>query len=252
MPTGAFGSGQGFNLIFRACCHCNAAKAEVERHVSSVALYTSPARADDETDALARRKAAKDYHPDQRGRLVQDSSQTIKVGSSDGYLSISADILVPPQLNPEYVHRLATWHIQGLFAMVTGSDPRSSDTLRLLPSSQCHVCGYYANSDWGNVSLIELANRVCKWALCTRIHTADGFFRAIMRRDEEETGEWFWALEWNKSIRLVGGICEPGARPAIFADLPQPQEFELGSAGDEQLVARTERRLDPDEDTLFG
>ena len=40
--------GMAFNFIFRACRECNACKAHAERHVSSVTLFNSPGRQDDE------------------------------------------------------------------------------------------------------------------------------------------------------------------------------------------------------------
>ena len=56
VPAGAFDGGRKFNFIFRTCEHCNGKKAEFERHVSSVTLFRSPARAEDERiDARAAR-----------------------------------------------------------------------------------------------------------------------------------------------------------------------------------------------------
>ena len=39
-----------------------------------------------------------------------------------------------------------------------------------------------------------------------------------MRRSE--TAGWFWALEWNKSLRVVGGINHVGETNPLFEDLP--------------------------------
>jgi len=29
---------------------------------------------------------------------------------------------------------------------------------------------------------------------------------------------WFWALQWNKQLRLIGGVC--GAKMKLFEELP--------------------------------
>jgi hypothetical protein len=131
-----------------ACERCNGEKAEVERHVSSVTLFRSPARAEDErTDARAAHKAGRDYHPDKKGVLVQDAGgqHDLQFGPS-----ISFGLVSPPQLNGSYVNRRALHHVQGLFSLLTSADPRDPQRTRLLPPDQCWVLGHYNHSDWGN------------------------------------------------------------------------------------------------------
>jgi hypothetical protein len=38
-------------------------------------------------------------------------------------------------------------------------------------------------------------------------------FKAVIRRHDVPEGEWFWALEWNKSVRVAGGA---GSAPAVL------------------------------------
>ena len=135
VPKGAFDGGQKFNFIFRACEHCNGKKADFERHVSSVTLFRSPARADDEQiDARAAHKAAHDYHPDKKGVRVQDAG-----GQHDVQLgpNFTFGLVSPPQLKGEYVKQLALHHVQGLFSLLTSADPRDPQSTRLLPPDQC-------------------------------------------------------------------------------------------------------------------
>ncbi|MCY1211229.1 hypothetical protein D3C86_1823210 [compost metagenome] len=67
-----------FNFIFRACVECNQRKAIAERHVSSVTLFNTPARAKGEyVDMEALRKASNDYHPRKKGVLVKASQEQL-------------------------------------------------------------------------------------------------------------------------------------------------------------------------------
>lgn len=218
VPKGAFDGGHKFNFTFRACTPCNSEKAELERHVSSVTLFTSPARGENEdVNAHALHKAERDYHPDKQGVLVKDAGgqHNIRVNQ---FLSVG--FASPPQLNARYVNRLAMHHVQGLFALITSSDPRDPQKTRLLPPDQCWVLGAYHCRDWGNPQLLEVMKRSANWSCRANVSTADGYFRAVMKRDEEWNSGWFWALEWNKSVRVCGAIALAGQRPSLLADLP--------------------------------
>ena len=247
VPNKAFATGQEFNFIFRACRECNAEKGEMERHVSAVTMFASPARATHSAvNESAQRKADGDYHPVKK-KLVRDAWSELSVESKAPGFSLSIGMLAPPQLVPEYVHGLAFRHIQGLFSLVTTKDPRgANEGIRLLPPAHFRLMGYYAHGDWGNPQLVEVGRRVRDWPMPVVIHTAGGCFRAVMRRQEGERGEWFWALEWNKSLRVVGGLTDRN-QPVVFDGLP---ELDWKWA-DPATRFRPERRLVEGEDTLF-
>jgi hypothetical protein len=78
----------------------------------------------------------------------------------------------------------------------------------------------YPHRDWGNPQLLEVARRAAAVPVVTWITTANGYFRCVLRREALPSSPWFWALEWNKSLRLVGWIGVPTTVPPIFADLP--------------------------------
>jgi hypothetical protein len=101
--------------------------------------------------------------------------------------------------------------------------------------------------DWGNHQVVEIAKRVKSWPAIANIETADGYFKAIIRPHEEEGREWFWALEWNRSYRVIGGIYRDDTVPPIFADLPELNWNQVAHS----KRMRKQIPLPDDEDTLF-
>lgn len=219
VPTGSLAS--GFNFQFRACRSCNERKGNAERHVSTITLLNSPARATDlAVDILALRKARKDFHPRKQGRLVKDASEELNLrGTLGPGLSIKAQLVAPPQLDAESVALLACNQVQALFALCTSPDHRDPSSMRLLPASQWQLFGDYPSRDWGNPQLVEISARVAAWPYRAKIWTANGYFRAVLRAND--TGPWFWALEWNKSLRVYGAIANAEDPLPVFANLPE-------------------------------
>jgi hypothetical protein len=249
VPDGSFGLGQEFNFIFRACMECNSEKATAERHVSSVTLFLSPGRAEaPEVDSLARRKASRDYHPIEKGKVVAQAFSQMSVEFAGPGFRTDFSLVGPPRLDPSSVKLLAFRQTQAFFSLVTSRAPQTLKGTWLLPIAHWWYAGFFPHSDWGNSWLSELARRVRGWEAPAEITTAGGFFRALLMRDKERTGEWFWALEWNKSVRVIGGIAGPGAQPRVFNDLPALgwRVVDLGTR------VRVERPLEEGDDDLFG
>jgi hypothetical protein len=247
VPEGSFDAGRGFNFIFRACIECNSEKAEAEGHISSVSLYTSHGRIDENVNALANRKAAKAFHPVQQGKLVKDAFTEQSVAIDNGSLSAKFDFIGPPQLDPSHVQLLAFRHIQGFFSLITSNNPRIAEGTRLLTEEHFWFGGYYSHTDWGNVRIKEMAKRVEAWETPLNIETANGFFKIIIRCAPNPDGPWFWALEWNKSCRLFGGIFDRQNYPDDFQNLPSPQRMVLAP---NKTIFR-QIPLEDSEDTLF-
>ena len=248
VPDGSFGDGKAFNFIFRACANCNAEKANAERHVSSVTLFLSPGRSDASIDELARRKATRDFHPVERGKLVSEVRSETSFTLGGHGLSATVGLVGPPQLDPMAVKVLAFRQTQAFFSLVTSTDPLRAEGTRLLPADHWWFVGYFFHADWGNSWLLELARRVRGWPRHVNIVSAEGYFRALLVRDETGLGGWLWAFEWNKSLRVIGGIGRPEAQPRVFNDLP-----DLGwKAVEPGTRIRAERALTSGDDDLFA
>ncbi len=205
---------QAFNFIFRSCRPCNAEKASIEEHISAVTLLTSPGRVDPEIDAAARAKAAKSIDIRQRIPIAEVRNNTTVNMGPFRFGMVSA-----AQLDRDAVELLAFRHVQGVFSLCTSLNPRRSDSMKLLPGDQFGVFGFYSHRDWGNPQLLEIARRAQDYGRLADFTTADGFFRATLRPGAG-AAPWYWALEWNQSLRVVGWIGDPMQLPPIFSDLP--------------------------------
>jgi hypothetical protein len=246
IPDGSLSDG-AFNFIFRACVECNTEKAELERHISSVSLFTSLGRVDENLSALAKRKASTDFHPIQKGKLVKDASTEQSIELARGNLRINFGLVGPPQLDPSYVKLLAFRHIQGFFSLITSEDPTVAEGTRLLMEDHWWFGGSYPHSDWGNVRIKEMAQRVKTWETPLNIETANGFFKIVIRCAPSTNGPWFWALEWNKSWRVFGGIFDIHNFPTEFSNLPIPERMQVAQG----RTIYKNVRIEDYEDNLF-
>lgn len=247
VPTGSFGHASAFNFIFRACVECNTEKAALEDHVSAVTLLTSPGRSQrNDVNEIAQRKAAKSFDPRLPGQPVGDVRHefNIKLGSM-----ITMGLTSGAQLDPDRVWFLAFRHVQGLFSLATSSNPLVPETTRLLPDKQFGFFGHYPHQDWGNPQLLEISRRARPLPRVVEVTTADGFFRCALRR--VVGSPWFWALEWNKSLRLTGWIGDSQTPPKLFQKLPPLQWMDLGIQEGARTRAREEIPLNAEDDVLF-
>lgn len=241
VPTGMMG-GDSFNFIFRACRICNARKAAAERHVSSVTLFNSPARLEcKEVNDSAIRKGQGDFHPKKRGVRIEDAHEELSIVRSFGTVSMTLGMIGPPQLDMGLVGEVALSHIQGLFALICTEDYREPTKIRWLPQEQIIWFDCYTHEDWGNPKVLEIVERVRDWNCLANIETAQGYFKAIMRRHDQG---WFWALEWNRQLRLVGGISDN--RMELFEGLASEKWFAMP-----QGRARKNVPLDSMNDHMF-
>lgn len=172
------------------------------------------------------------------------AQDAITIASSHRGLSMSVGFTAPPRANDDAVSDLALSHVQGLFSLLTTQDFREASTLRLLPAAQVKLMGSFGRSDWGNPHLLEVTSRTQAWTCHANIISADGYFKTTMRR--HETQGWFWALEWSKFLRVVGGIAH--GEMDLFESLPEEKWFALPGGRDR---ARKEVPLATEVDVLF-
>jgi len=96
---------------------------------------------------------------------------------------------------------------------------------------------------------MALVRRTREWDACCSVHTARGYFKVVLRRqhDDEKDSPFFWALEWNKSIRVLRMIRHPDEHSPVEKDLP---DLDFRSIG-EGLRYRQETALADEDDVLF-
>ena len=174
---------EDFNFIFRACAECNNLKSTLEGHVSSVSLYNCKERLEDENlDRIANNKGDKDFHPDFKGKKVNESQTKIEIKSEEKNFKMSARIIGPPQLNTDYANELAKMQLQGIFALMQNIEYKSEEDFTILLPSKIQIYRFYPETDWGNVQLKELTNRVKSWEVVAGINSYNGYFKMIIKK----------------------------------------------------------------------
>lgn len=207
-----------FNFSFRTCRPCNAEKARLEGHVSSVTLLGSPSvDVDENARRSAERKAVGDTHPE-TGMKMGEAIERQAVEYKFGPATFTFGMIGRSPAAKDSVPLLASFHIQALFSLITKAGNDASGEVRLLPLNQFHVFNSYPHTDWGNPQLVEITQRAASWPCKVVIRSGDGHFLACLRRSDKQG--WFWALEWNKSLRIVGGINFEDETTPLFENLP--------------------------------
>jgi hypothetical protein len=247
VPRGSLNGGRSFNFIFDACSECNNDKAALEGHVSAITQFLSQSIAENSAFAdRAGKKSRGEIHPWTK-KPVADSVHEWKIetpGMSFGFVG-------PPQPDRKMVRRLALRHVQGMFALVTNPD-RTAKPLTLLYPGSVWVVGEYLRGDWGNTQAKAAHDRTRNWGVRAALTTASGFFRFILRRDAAEIGTWFWAVEWNDAMRVVGGISPDAKRPSFMEDLPELHWLQMATSNGGVFRTRREEPLDVDRDNMFS
>ncbi len=156
VPSGEFGNGDRFNFIFRACKECNDEKSITERHISSVTLLNSPARASSQAhNDLAQRKAEKDYHPTKKGTLIKDAGDDFKISTKFGPANLSFTMSSPPKAVQRHIELLALRHIQGIYSLIASQDPSTIEGTSVLDSSYFHLYAHMFIWIWCNPRLLK-------------------------------------------------------------------------------------------------
>lgn len=251
VPSGAFGDGKCFNFIFRACKKCNDEKSDIERHISSVSLFSSPARSEEIYNRIAENKGNKDFHPDKQRTLVKDSGDNFSISTDQSHFKMTIDMSGPPQPNHEFMKMLAFRHIQGFFSLITSKNPLVQEGTNLLAGKYFYFYNMFIHDDWGNQHMMAIMDRAKEIPCYANIDTANGFFKIMMRRAENQDEGWFWALEWNNNYRLVGAIGKPDEIPYIFRDLPNFKYIDLGIRDGVRTRMRENISLSAADDILF-
>jgi hypothetical protein len=243
VPPGSF-EANDWNLIVNACNRCNNLKSALENELSALTLQ--PAIGDVHEDAtladIAQRKAAK-VRSQASGKLVKDSAVEGKI---EGHISESASVsfgfVGPAQLSSDSVMRLAAAHISAFFFLTTYNE--TSRTGVFLPRI---TWWYFARrTDWGNELMTSFADATRAWLPRVQGCAAKGNFRIALKRMDSSTELWSFALEWNRTLRIIG----------TFGDEVESQRFEeslafgqmKGSPGERY---REEIPLQRSEDDLF-
>ena len=237
-----------WNLIVKACKPCNGKKSDLEDDISAITMqpdaYGRHGHDDEATASEAERKAQSSYSRYTK-KTVKDSQENKTVEMPFGQVgTASFNFLAPPQVEPERLFGLARFQLMGFFYWITFDT--SSRRGGFWPG------GFFPGpavprSDWGNPVHRAFMDAVVQWEPRVLACTADGFYKIAMRR-YPDADCWSWALEWNKSLRLVGFFGDAQAAQGIASRFPK-LEFHTVTQG---WSLRRETPLDESEDRLFA
>ena len=241
-----------WNLIVGACERCNGEKSDLEDDISAITMLpdVTGQYAHDEAQIvrIAERKAsgAISRHT---GRLVGESREELTLKSRLGAdISMSFGFIGHPHIDDERAFRLARMQLTAFFFWIS------------YDSGKCR--GYYwpdgfhpvmlaRKEDWGNARIIAFADAVKTWQPRISATTAEGFFKLAMRR-HPTAACWSWAIEWNRTARLIGFVGDQTVAEEAIASLPQ-LDTKVVSQGPSLVVRlRPEQALDPSKDQLFA
>lgn len=248
VPKGTL-AGQ-WNLVLRACGKCNDDKADLESDISAITMQPD---AEQQFAAKDLRLAAEAQRKGQTinrrtGRFVSEVEAAPSITMCSPGLSFSFSFVQPAQLDQDRLHRLAWMQLIGFFFMLTYDEQAQRGH---------YWVGEFApivtvrREDWGNPHLRWIEQVSADWALRLQAITADGFFKALIRRRLGEPPVWSWALEWNQNYRLAGFMGEESTLRGLLADLPDLGMRVLEDSPERRLRFRQEIPLAEADDTLF-
>jgi hypothetical protein len=241
---------QNWNLILNACAPCNNYKSELEDDLSAITMQSDAfgryAAADQNLQMEAARKGAKSVSRS-TGKPIDQSRESFTIeGSPMPGVQVRFGLTGLPRAEPERVFELARLQLAGLFYWITFSSDQRKGGFWVGGSFGLQ---YTFRADWGNDLNRAFMNEVFRWEDRLFVGTADGYFKAAIRRHPVESC-WSWALEWNKNLRVTGFFGDEITALRVLKNFPRLEYTEIRS-NDAIWRHREEVSLAEDEDVLF-
>lgn len=248
VPKGSFDN--QWNLIVQACKICNGKKSDLENDISAITLELCRKfnRDVQEVVIVDSKRKSNNCFSRQTKRLIKDSliSGEVTIPFGKG-VEMKFGYQAPAQLDEHRCFELARYHLMAFFYFITFNDQTKKGGFwqeGYHPAFQAHY------PDWGNIEQISFMNEVRDWEPRWKGVTANGFFKIIIKKHPSKKC-WSWALEWNKSYRLVGFFgCRKTAQK-IVDNIPHLQWKELNDEQECKKYYRDEKMLATHDDILF-
>lgn len=182
------------------------------------------------------------------GKAVAASGVELKMSANfDTNAKLTFTFNGPPQFDDERVYELARLQMMAFFYFLTYDKTKEL--------GHFWTGGFYPvhgtiKTDWGNPIHLTFMKQCHDWDYRLILNTADGYFRAVIRRHPTEEC-WSWAVEWNDTYRLVGYFGNLEAARVLFAELPQLEVNSVLEGPNRWVRHRVEQSLAEEDDTLF-
>lgn len=235
-----------WSVIVRACRQCNNAKSGLEDDISAITLLRASKARKLNRDCLthAQRKVTNSTSRLTRKAIADSFVKDEVSGEILGSASVSFGFVGPPQIEPERVFKLAAMQLQAFYYLITFNSSIGRGSA--IPGEICFV-GEVDFADWGNRTIRAFADITRPWSTCLHGYGAQGFFRIIIRGQENDSAIRAFALEWNKSRRIVGFFGAPELMDAQAEGLPKLEREKAGPG----LRFRVETPISEEDDILF-
>ncbi len=240
---------QDWNLILRACMLCNGRKSDLEDDISVITMHhdafgNSPSP---EAAAEVERKKTKSYSR-RTGKPVGESVESMKLHASlCEVATMTFAFTGPPQVESDRAFELARLQMMGFFYFLTYNEETSRGHFwlgKFAPLLEAR------KSDWGNSTHRAFMNTVLTWEPRILVSTAKHHYAAAIRKHPTQN-LWSWAVEWNRSYRVVGFFGEESPAQAAIAQLPQLRARSIAEGETRWFRYRTDTPLKEEDDSLF-
>jgi hypothetical protein len=250
VPKGSFGS--QWNLIVNACRKCNGTKSQLESEVAAITMQPDAWGRHPENDPKLAREASRRAQSVKNTRTgkpvhVLEEPMVFEHQIMPG-VTMKASLTSPPQLNQSSAYGLAWHQVAAFFYLITFK--KESRLGRRWPGKFIPLT-VVRDSDWGNSLIRTFQDLVEPWDY--RVHgvAASGYFCVCIKKSRDPRELWSWALEWNRTFRVIGFMGdEEAARDAAKA-LTWPQKHIRQTGPDSSEAFRVEERLADADDRLF-
>ena len=240
-----------WNLILWACATCNRLKSDLEDDIAAITMHFHaaglPAMSDPTAQVEAKRRGQKSGSR-KTGKSVANSYASFNsTAQLTPALSMTVGFAAPPQIDNARTYELARLQMLAFFYLLTYES--NLNLGHWWPGEFMPIHGTI-KSDWGNPVHCAFMKAVSSWDYRLVLNTANDYYRAAIRR--HPTSElWSWAVEWNKSYRLIGLLGDPSAAKAFARSLPHVPVHSIREGPNSYLRFRHEEPLGEQEDVLF-
>lgn len=249
VPVGSFD--KQWNLIVQSCKNCNNKKSDLEDDISALTLDLCIKNNKDISKSAmqkTKRKIEKCVSR-QTNKTIENSRVTgVFALSHIENLAVSVNYQAPAQLDDNRCFELARYHLMAFYYFVSFNDQTMKGGF--WPEG-FHPAFQAPHSDWGNIEQIQFMNAVSDWQPRFLGITANDFFKIIIRK-HPLVSCWSWAVEWNKSYRLLGFFGCRQTADEIMQKIPEPQWQVLNIKQGMSQYYREEVTLNDSDDFLFS
>lgn len=238
-----------WNLIVRACKKCNSEKGDLEDEISAITMQPDAfghyASNDPRLVENARRKAARSRSRTTK-QPVGESRSDVQLSTPFFGGTMRVNFIGPPQLDFDRGYALARMQLAALFYLCTYDEVECRGYWWL---GEYLPLDFARKSDWGNPIQQAFMTAVKEWEPRFIFSGSEEYFQAIIRRHPNAEC-WSWALEWNKSHRLLGFFGNHHVAKSIVDAFPAISMI-AGNTKDGPFRFRFEIPLAEEDDHMF-